>query len=178
MIAYQDEAAIYLCPSTLSTYAPKGQTPVLIVSDTKKYQHLSISAFISEKGEFFYELRQGNFNGKAIVRQLKKTFHGRRKQKYTVIWDGASIHTCQDIKDYLKQEEKRQRVYIAKIPPYSPELNPTEGVWAYLKGYLLAGIVAKNLEELKQIVIEKLEIMKKDCNLIKSFFRNHNAGFI
>lgn len=151
---------------------------MLTVNDIKKYQHLSISAFISEKGELFYEVREGNFNGKAIVRQLKKTFHQQGKSKYTIIWDGASIHTCQDVKDYLKEEEKTQRLHMAKIPSYSPELNPVELVWAYLKQNLMAGIVAKNLTELKQIVIEKMEIIKKDTKLIMSFFRQEKIGFM
>lgn len=133
---------------------------------------------MSEKGELFYEVREGNFNGKAIVRQIKKTFHRRGKSKYTIIWDGASIHTCQDIKDYLKQEEATQRLHLVKIPPYSPELNPVETFWAYFKGTILKGIVPKNLAELKEIVIEKLEMLKKDTTLLQNFFRNKKIAFM
>lgn len=178
IIAYEDEAAICLCPPTKRTYALRGQTPVLKVGDSKKYQHLSMSALMSEKGDLFYEVREGSFNGKALVRQLEKNFGGRKKQKYRLIWDGASIHKGQAIKDYLKANEKKQRVLLTQLPPYCPELNPVELLWAYLKGTALAGIVAKNLQELKQIVIQKMEDIKKNTQLILSFFQMEKIGFM
>lgn len=132
---------------------------------------------MSEKGDLFYEVREGNFNGKALVRQLKQNFGGRKKQKYSIIWDGASIHKGQALKDYLKTDEKKQSILLAQIPPYCPELNPVELLWAYLKGTALAGIVAKNLKELKKIVIEKMEEIKKNAKLILSFFEMEKVGF-
>ncbi len=76
LLGYEDETAICLCPVVKVTYAKKGQTPSLSVSDSKGYQHLSLCGFISEKGELKYQVRQGSFNGKAIRRFLERELGG------------------------------------------------------------------------------------------------------
>ena len=139
---------------------------------------MSLSGFISQQGDLKYELRQGSFNGKAIQRFLRREFGGRNRQRYTLIWDGASIDGCQEVKEFLQADEKRQRVLLYKIPPYCPQLNPVELLWSYLKGVSLANVVCKTLTELKQKVIIAMEEIKKDKELIKSFFLSKKIGFM
>lgn len=179
IIGYQDEAAVCLCPPKGSTYARKGRTPVLKVADSKKYAHLSLSAYISEQGELYYEVRESSFNGAAIARFLKKSFTGRKRKKHLVIWDGATIHKSWQVKEFLEQEEKKQaRVWLELLPPYSPELNPTELLWGYLKKNRLANTACRNLRELKSLVIKAMEEVKLNTELIKSFFRHKKIGFM
>ncbi len=100
------------------------------------------------------------------------------KKKITLIWDGASIHTGQSVKDFLHAQAKNnQRIWLEKLPAYCPELNPAEQVWAYLKNVLLKSEVSKTLLELKEKVIAAMEIIKKDKELIQSFFRHPKVGF-
>ena len=46
--------------------------------------------------------------------------------------DNASVHTAKIVKDYIK----RSRIPIIAWPPNSPDLNPIETVWAYIKDQL------------------------------------------
>ena len=125
----------------------------------------------------YYQVRHSSFNGAAIVRFLKKMQQTFRK-KMILIWDGAKIHTCEQVKHYLQEQEKATRkVWLEKLPPYSPELNPAEQVWAYLKNVLLKNDVSKTLAELKQKVVKAMEIIKNDKELIQSFFRHPNTYF-
>ncbi len=95
-----------------------------------------------------------------------------------LIWDGASIHTGQQVKQYLQEQEKQKRkVWLEKLPAYSPELNPVEQMWAYLKYVLLKNQVSKTLQELKQKVVAAMEKIKNDKELIKSFFRHPDTAF-
>lgn len=48
-----------------------------------------------------------------------------------IIMDGASWHT-DDIADEF------YNISIIKLPPYSPELNPIEQVWSWLRQHYLA----------------------------------------
>lgn len=116
---YQDETAICLCLVVKSIYANRGCTPTLSVSDSKAYQHLSLSGFISQQGDLKYEIGQGRFNGKAIERFLRREFGGRTRQRYTLIWDGACIDGCQEGKEFLQADQKRQSVLLNKIPFYA-----------------------------------------------------------
>ncbi len=52
-----------------------------------------------------------------------------------VIWDGASIHRSQEVKEVLASEEG-QRLWLERFPTAAPELNPAAGVWILLKDEL------------------------------------------
>jgi transposase len=174
LIGYQDEAGVCLLPAIGYSYAPCGQRP-LIEADSKNRLKLSLSVVITTQGQMYYQVRQSSFNGAAIVRFIKKmkqTF----KKKMILIWDGAKIHTCEQVKQYLQEQEKR-KVWLEKLPPYSPELNPAEQVWAYLKNVLLKNDVSKTLDELKQKVVAAIETIKNDKELIRSFFRHPSTYF-
>lgn len=45
-----------------------------------------------------------------------------------LIWDGAAFHRSQDL-------VVPDNVRILQLPPYSPELNPIENLWHYLKSH-------------------------------------------
>lgn len=175
-----------MLPGIGYSYAPCGQRPV-IEADSKNRLKLSLSVVITGQGEMYYQVRQSSFNGAAIVRfikKMKKTF----RKKIILIWDGArwipgqarwsTIHTCRQVKEYLQtQEEQNRKIWLEKLPPYSPELNPAEQVWAYLKNVLLKNDVSKTLAELKLKVVKAMEIIKNDKELIQSFFRHANTYF-
>lgn len=93
-----------------------------------------------------------------------------------VVWDGASIHTCGRIKEWLAKQ-KEPKVWLARFPPYSPQLNPAEQVWNYLKNVLLGNVCCKTVKELKEKVIEAFETLKKDRQLIQLFFCHKDAAF-
>ena len=169
-----DEASLSLLPSVHRTYSKKASTPVL--KNRSKYSQLSIASAISEKGRIFYEVRQCNFKGNAIVRFLRNLLKGLRK-KITIIWDGATCHICGEVKAFLKTPQG-QNVWLEKLPAYAPELNADEQVWNYLKNVQLKNTCCKNAKELKSVAILKLEEMKNNPKLIKKFFKHPEVAFV
>lgn len=167
---------MYLLPAVGYSYAPRGQRPV-IEADSKNKLKVSLSVAITPQGGMYYQVRQGTFNGAAIVRFIKK-LKKNMKKNMTLIWDGATIHTSEQVKQYLQQQQdEKRKICLEKLPAYSPELNPAEQVWAYLKHVLLKNQVSKTLQELKLKVVAGMEAIKNDKELIKSFFRHPNTGF-
>ncbi|HAS8098232.1 TPA: IS630 family transposase, partial [Vibrio vulnificus] len=69
-----------------------------------------------------------------------------------VVMDGASWHT-NDI------AEEFDNVSIIKLPPYSPELNPIEQVWSWLRQHYLAN----------QSFTDYQEIVSKVCTAWNRF---------
>ena len=67
-------------------------------------------------------------------------------------------------------EQNKKRLAIYKLPPYCPELNPTEHVWAYLKAHELKTHQAQNTDELKHLVKRKMQSIQMKKQLIHSFF--------
>ena len=56
------------------------------------------------------------------------------KRRIHVIWDNASYHRCQEVKDWLKRSECR--ISLHQLPPYCPHLNPIERLWKVMHQYV------------------------------------------
>ena len=69
--------------------------------------------------------------------------------KLLVIWDGAPIHRGQPIKAFLAQDAAK-RLRLEQLPGYAPDLNPDEGIWAYLKHVELRNVCCADLLDLHQ----------------------------
>jgi len=64
-----------------------------------------------------------------------------------IIWDGAPIHRGQPIKDFLARGAAK-RIHLEQLPGYAPDLNPVEGIWAYLKCRELGNVCCHDFPEL------------------------------
>ena len=143
-ILFVDEAAFNLLPFVARTYAPRGQTPILRVPLTR--DHLSAISAVTPDGRLFTHVQRQAFRGPAIVaflRQLLRQVQG----KLLVIWDGAPIHHCQAVKDFLAAGAAT-RLHLERLPGYAPDLNADEGVWNLLKRVELRNRCCQDLDEL------------------------------
>lgn len=128
----------------MRTYAPCGLTPVL--SAPLSYDHLSVISAITSSGKLYFDLQPSGYSGQDVVRFLKNLRHKSGK-RLLIIWDGASIHSSQAVKDYLKGGASRY-YHLEHLPAYASELNPDEGVWNHLKRVELGNVCCANLKEL------------------------------
>jgi transposase len=130
------------------TYAPKGQTPLLRVPLSR--DHVSAMSGITPTSRLFLKLQRQPLRGPdcvAFLRQLARQIRGR----LLVLWDGASIHRAQPVKDFLRTPTGR-RIRLAPLPGYAPELNPDEGIWQHLKHGELKNVRCQDLDHLEDEV--------------------------
>ena len=148
------------------TYAPCGQTPVLrapLIRD-----HLSVIGGVTADGRLFTHIQDAAFTGETVVaflRQLLRQIPG----KVVVVWDGASIHRCQEVKDFLAIGAAR-RLQLERLPAYAPELNPAEGVWNLLKRKELKNRCCQDLGELRWEVGLAIRRLQRRRHLIRACF--------
>lgn len=173
-IYFHDESTLQLCANVVKTYSPRGQTPILTLHDTKGYQYVCLASSINASGKMFFQIRDNSFKGDAIIEYLKALLDSTFG-KIMLIWDGATWHSSEQVKAFLNTEQGK-RLWVAKLPPYSPELNPDELVWANLKKVQIPNCVAKNVKELKNIAYEGMISIQKKVELVKSFFNQKNYG--
>jgi transposase len=174
-IYYHDEATVQLCANVVKTYSPRGKTPILALHDTKGYQYVCLASSINESGKMFFRIRDNSFKGEGIIDYLKDLL-ASTKRKILLIWDNAPWHKSQEVKDFLNTEEGK-RLWVAQIPPYSPEFNPDEYVWANLKRVQIPNRVAKNVKELKAIAHSGMINIQESVDIVKSFFNKENFYF-
>lgn len=170
---YVDESACYLLPLLAYTWAPCGQTPVVIEQAGRS--HLSLIAAIAPNGRLYIAGQDQPFTSEDIVWFLNKLCSRYRKRDLVVIWDGASIHRSEAVKTFLK--DRPGRVHLERLPAYSPELNPVELLWSQLKRSLKNQVFA-SLEELTTAVLEQIKLIEKEPKLVQAFFRKKEIGFI
>ena len=112
------------------------------------YDHLSAISAISLTGEIYLAVQDHAYKGADVIEFLKQLL-AAIPGKLLVIWDGAPIHRCRAVKEYLAQGAAR-RLRLEQLPGYAPELNPDEGVWRYLKRVELNNLVCADLEQLRR----------------------------
>ena len=159
-------------PFVARTYAPCGQTPVLRAPLLR--DHLSVIGGGTAEGHLFTHIQDAAFTGETVVaflRQLLRQIPG----KLLVVWDGATIHRCQEVKDFLATGAAR-RLQLERLPAYAPELNPAEGVWNLLKRKELKNRCCQDLDELRWELGLAIRRLQRCRQLIRACFAH--CGYV
>lgn len=166
MLYFQDEAGVSLIPYLKTTWAPKGETPVIKV--TGKKGGICVSSAISPAGRMVFRIEKGRMTSETYIDFLAKIILQHPRRKVVVISDNAPIHKSKVIQSFLLSNQTK--ISLFNIPSYSPELNPDEHIWSYLKTHELVAHQVQNKKELKKIVDKKMRKIAKKESLIQSFF--------
>lgn len=168
-----DESVCYLLPLLAHTWAPNGQTPVLVEQAGRA--HLSLIAAIAPNGRLYVAGQDQSFTSEDIVWFLTKFCSRYRKRNMLVIWDGTAIHRSEVVKAFLK--EHPGRVHLERLPAYSPQPNPVELVWSQLKRRLKNQVFA-DLEDLTIAVMYQVKCLERDPKLVQAFFSKKEIAFM
>ena len=156
-LVFIDESGFLLAPTLRRTFAPRGSRPVVKVSDPhgriSAIGAIVIDSFRKHLGVLYHFLPDNaNFNSYLVVQFVDRVC-SKIKGPITIIWDSIPIHGSKLMEDYL---EKTSRLVVEQFPPYAPELNPIDKVWAYLKYGRLANYTPSTLIDLRTKLISEL----------------------
>jgi transposase len=169
LLFYADEAIISLIPYVGKTWAFPNTKPIIRVSG-KRGQNIGVTAAVNQQGRMCFELtkEKERFTAKVFIRFIKK-MHRENPDRYIVlIVDGAPVHTAGIVKKFTNENKLWFRLEI--LPAYSPELNPTEKSWRFLKTKKLNGSTVLDKEELRDETKKMITQIKKDKVRVASFF--------
>jgi transposase len=168
---FVDEAGFYLLPMAVYTYAPVGQTPILKVPLT--HDHLSAMGAITPEGKICMQTQAHSYKGPDVVRFLQLLTR-EIPGKLLVIWDGASIHRSQPVKDFLAKGGAK-RIHLERLPAYAPDLNPQEGVWNLLKRVELKNVCCLDVHHVQREVRRAKERLRHRKSVLRQCFAH--AGY-
>src|SRR5215469_1575500 len=175
-ILFGDEASVRTDHHSGTTWAPVGQTPV--VRDSGDRKAVKMISAISSKGLLRFQVREGSMNAGSFIEFLKSLLKSVESKKIFLIVDGSSIHKAKKVKDFLANDEVKDRLEIFILPGYSPELNPDEWVWNNVKNTRLGRVVSHDKNDLKSKAIGALRRLQKTPALIRSFFLDPDLAYI
>jgi transposase len=90
--------------------------------------------------------------------------------KVFLILDRLKVHLARLTRDWLA--EHRSEIEVHYLPPYSPELNPDEGVNADLKHAVPRKAPARSKPQLKRVAISHMRSLSRRPQRIRSIFRH------
>ena len=85
-------------------------------------------------------------DGERAVKFLQESKRWRAKERgrVVVIWDDAPCHTA----EVVKAEAERLGIELVHLPGYSPDLNPIERLWDWMRQEVTRGFCHESAAEL------------------------------
>ena len=174
-IAFLDESGLLMAPLVRRTWAPRGQTPILL-QRTRSRDKVSMVATLTVSprrrrvGLYAALLVNANVNAERLVEYLRALLRHLRGP-LILVWDRLNVHRAGSVKALLR---RHPRLQTELLPAYAPELNPVEGVWSYLKLNPLANHAPEGALELARTALGHTRRVARRPSLLRSFI--HASG--
>lgn len=117
---------------------------------------------------FYFRFFEGAIRSAQIIEFLAALL-AQIGKPLLIVWDGAGAHRSRRLRQWLEQQQGR--IAVAFLPPYAPELNPVEAIWAYLKKHEIANLCASRLDEVSDFARRRLKSMQRRPKLIRAFWQ-------
>jgi transposase len=167
-IFFADEAHFYADVDLRGKWVLKGE-PALVDSTSPRYGEKAsyYSAVCLETGEVEAMELDGNSCAETSVAFLKQ-LRANHAEPLIVIWDNGPAHGGDAIRAYLATPDVRLR--LVRLPAYSPDFNPDEAIWGWIREEVTAntcfGTKAKVQQHVGQVfrdIAQRTEEVKRRC---------------
>jgi transposase len=129
LLLFSAEASFAQWGSLGYTWARRGQAPVVKTTGRRKgYKVWGLLEWFS--GRLFYAGHEGRFTAAGYCAFLEQVLT-QTTGPLVLVHDGARYHTAQATQTWVAAHADRVRV--VQLPSYSPDYNPIEHVWRYVK---------------------------------------------
>ena len=140
---FQDETRVGQQGSRTRIWAKRGTRPRVVKQQQFLYQYIFGAVCPSQQTAAAIVVPYANHH--SFEEHLKEiSNHVPTGRHAVVVIDQAGWHKT-------KKLNIPKNISILHLPPYSPELNPQEKVWQYLKDHFLAN---RTFDSLQEIIIE------------------------
>jgi transposase len=154
------------------SYAPRGRTPLVRVC--RRRAGLSLLSAVANKGELRWMVVEGAVKAPDLVRFLRRLVRDAGRKVFLIL-DRLKVHRARLTRDWLA--EHRAEIEVVYLPPYSPELNPDEGVNAGLKQAVPRKAPARSKRQLKRAVVSHMRGLSKRPQRIRAIFQHQQFRY-
>lgn len=159
-IYFQDESRFGQQGTTTNVWAQRGSRPR--ATRQTEYDYLWVLGAVCPQTGHAEGLLSPHLNAGIVNVFLEQFSQSLGAQEHAVmIWDGAGFHTS-------RQLRVPKNVTLLRLPPYSPELNPIENLWHYLKSHFWSNRAYADYEALEQAAIKAWVKAVLDPTLMKT----------
>ena len=159
-IYFQDESRFGQQGTTTNVWAKKGSRPTAVRQT--EYEYLWVLGAVCPETGHAEGLLSPQLNTKIVNEFLRQFAQTIPANKHAVmLWDGAGFHTAKSLCI-------PENMTVVTLPPYSPELNPIENLWHYLKSHYWSNRAYADYDELEQAAVDAWRHAALDDQLMKT----------
>ncbi len=162
-LMFQDEGRFGRINDPRRCWAPKGIRPESPAQLVREYMYAY--AAVSPHDGVLDSLVLPEVNSDAMSIFLKEVSNRHPEEFILMVLDGAGWHRAKAliVPDNMK---------LVPLPPYSPQLNPTENIWEEIREKWFPNIVFSSLDAVIDTLVEALRNLENDNKRVHSI-----AGF-
>jgi transposase len=166
-VYFQDEARFGTQGTITRVWARKGSRPRAVRQNGRQWLYV-LMAVCAATGAASALIMPGlntevvNLFLEQFSRELPAGVHA------VLIWDGAGFHTGKGL-------VVPGNVSLIRLPPYSPELNPVENLWHYLRSHHWSNREYEGYKGLQEEAIRSLRAVCQDTETLKTIC---NADYV
>jgi transposase len=153
-------------------FAPRGRTPLVRVCQRRA--GLSLLSAVTNQGKLRWMVADGAVNAPTFIRFLQRLIRAARRKVFLIL-DRLRAHRARLTRDWLA--EHRSEIEVFYLPPYSPELNPDEGVNADLQQAVPRKAPARSKQQLRRATIRHMRSLAKQPRRIRAVFQHQQFRY-
>jgi transposase len=159
-VYFQDESRFGQQGTTTNVWAKRGSRPTAVRQT--EYEYLWVLGAVCPETGHAEGLLSPQLNTKIVnefLTQFAKTIPA--DEHAMMLWDGAGFHGS-------KQLRVPENVTVVTLPAYSPELNPIENLWHYLKSHHWSNRAFQDYDALEQAAVDAWRKVALDAEVMKT----------
>jgi len=154
------------------SYAPKGQTPV-VLRNANRFSTNMVSS-ITNQGKVRFMCYEGAMNSATFLKFLKRLVKDNPRKIFLVV-DNLRVHHSKPVREWL--ESNMDKIELFFLPSYSPEHNPDEYLNRDLKQTISAKPPARNIKQLNKQLRSHMKSIQKMPARVMTYFKNPNVCY-
>jgi putative transposase len=161
-----------MAPLVRRSWSLLGQTPVLR-QRTRSHRKVSVIAALCiaptrDRVSLYFRLHPDANVDADCAMQFLELLQRQLRTPIVLVWDGFQAHKG----ELVHQCVPPRSAHLEYLPPYAPELNPVEYLWAYLKTNRLANDPATDVLSLARRARCAAYSVQHRQDLLRSFLRH------
>jgi len=146
-------------------WAERGHPPV--IKSPGGHKHLNLMGAVDPYNGEVISAFVEDMNARVYIKFLRRVLWLYKAfKKIYVITDNAKIHHAIIVNNFLSSIN--HKIEILYLPPYSPELNPMEEVWKYMRENVTHNTYYPLFQDLKDTLRQFFEKLKNQNEEVQS----------
>ena len=172
-IFWGDETAVSSVEHYPRGYAPKGRTPVRVLSQSKR-ERINLISAVTNQGTMRFMMYRESMTADVLIRFMQRLIRDAGRKVFLVL-DNLRVHHSKKVQAWL--EENRDQIEVFFLPSYSPELNPDEFMNCDLKACMNNSEPTRGADHLKRKVVSHLKSIQNQPQRVRSYLKAKSIAY-